>query len=380
MSDSRILITGGAGFIGTHLTFALSKQRIRPIIVDCLDPQVHGNTTTFPASLLELADCLIGDITDAQIWNDLGKQYPDIDTVIHLAALTGTGQSMFDCSRYDRVNSGGTATLAESIALKAGGGFGRVSQVILASSRAVYGEGAYFCESCSKEYFPELRDAASMASKQWQPICPDCSNKMNAVLTPEYAIQHPASFYGVTKAVQEQYLNLILGQTDVSVTCLRFQNVYGPGQSLKNPYTGVIGVFYSNLKSDRPIDIFEDGEVTRDFVYVTDVVDSIMKSIGVNYCGAINVGTGQFTRLFDVATTLKSILSSNSTIGVNGNYRLGDIRHNAADISLAKDILGFQPITSLDGGLAEYCKWAENEEPLSMTAVAKAADDIRSRS
>ncbi len=378
-SDGTLLITGGAGFIGTWLTRALSEKGIRPVIVDNLLPQVHGESPKFSSELTGLADCIQLDVSQPETWVEIGSRYPNVAQIVHLAALTGTGQSMFDIGNYDRVNTGGCAVLAEAVLLKSGGGFQSTRQVVVSSSRAVYGEGAYHCNICNVNEYPNLRTEKDLTAARWNPVCPKCGTALETIPTPEDAPHRPASFYGLTKSVQESYLQMLLRSASVELTTLRFQNVYGPGQSLRNPYTGVIGVFYSRMLQNLPIDIFEDGDVTRDFVYVTDIVDSILRSLEFGKPGVFNVGSGKYTRLMYLAELLRGLLNSSSDISVNGHFRVGDIRHNAADIRAIQSDLGFIPRVSLEEGIKNYVQWAASEEPLTEAETGKALLDFRHR-
>jgi dTDP-L-rhamnose 4-epimerase len=375
-----VLISGGAGFIGTHLARALQGRVNRIVILDSLLPQIHGQHDEFPEDLQSMADCHLGDVRDLKTWYQLGERYPDISTVVHLAALTGTGQSMYAVKEYDSVNCGGTATMLEALLGRQNGrsAFPRLNRVVLASSRAIYGEGAYSCR-CSPATlrYPVQRSADQLARGEWNFHCPDCEQCLSPVRTTEAAPAQPTSFYGVTKLVQEQYTRTMLTSAGVGYTILRFQNVFGPGQSLKNPYTGVIGVFYSNIVRGLPIDVYEDGEVTRDFVYVSDVASSIQKAILSDVSGTFNIGTGEFTRLKDIALWLCEALGREVPIGCKGAFRVGDIRHNAAELRHAMEGLAYSPAVSVRDGLRHYAEWASMQTPLEETAIVAAAEEIQ---
>lgn len=374
-----ILITGGAGFIGTHLTRALQGQAEKIVLLDNLLPQVHTGQA-FPLTSQHLAACITGDVRDLNVWKTLVSHHPDIDTIIHLAALTGTGQSMYALRDYDSVNCGGTATLLEAILDRQNGNlFPNLKRVVLASSRAIYGEGAYHCpeDALGVLHYPPQRTAEQMARKQWGFLCPTHGREMEPVPTPEDAPPQPASFYGINKLVQEQYLRTMLGAAGMEHTILRFQNVFGPGQSLKNPYTGVIGVFYSNIMRGNPLDIYEDGNITRDFVYVTDVVDAVIQSIAEQVSGTFNIGSGEFTQLADVARWLCDALDRQVPLTNKGAYRVGDIRHNAADLSRAQTQLHYQPRVTAREGLRRYVEWAQQETPMDAATIEAAQSALQ---
>lgn len=377
---AKVLITGGAGFIGTYLTRAL-KDRAEVVLIDNLLPQVHAGRQEFPEELQEMATCITGDVRDREVWNRIALEHPDIDTIVHLAALTGTGQSMYDIREYDSVNCGGTATMLEAILDKREPSkcLSKVRRVILASSRAIYGEGAY---RSTKDmdgllYYPQQRTAEQLAASKWGFPAPDGSGDMEPVQTTEDAPPQPTSFYGVTKLVQEQYVRTMLTAAGIEHTILRFQNVFGAGQSLKNPYTGVIGVFYSNIVGGRPLSIYEDGEITRDFVYVTDVVSAVVKSIFAEKCGTYNIGSGEFSKLTDVAKWLCEALGREVPMNYDGAYRVGDIRHNAADLSRAHAELNYSPEVSVKEGLRRYVEWASQETPMNAETIATAANALK---
>jgi dTDP-L-rhamnose 4-epimerase len=372
---ATILITGGAGFIGTHLTHALHAQGDKVIMLDNLLPQVHKEQA-FSPELRDLAECVTGDVRDLTAWSRLAADHPDINVIVHLAALTGTGQSMYALREYDSVNCGGTATLLEAVLdRRQGNAFPNLRRVVLASSRAIYGEGAYRCplDREGELRYPPQRTAEQLAQGRWGFFCPEHGAEMAPVATPESAPPQPASFYGINKLVQEQYIGTMLTAAGIAHTMLRFQNVFGPGQSLKNPYTGVIGVFYSSIMQGRALDIYEDGEITRDFVYVTDVVNALVKSITGEANGVFNIGSGEFTRLADVARWLCEALEREVPIGSCGAYRVGDIRHNAADLGRAQTALGYHPQVSARDGLRAYVHWAQSETPMDAATLDNAS-------
>lgn len=378
---NTVLITGGAGFIGTHLVDALQGQAVKIVLVDNFLPQVHKGRDTFSKDLQAKAICIVGDIREAAVWKQIAASHPDIDTVVHLAALTGTGQSMYALRDYDAVNCGGTAALLEALLdrREPAHTFANLQNVILASSRAVYGEGAYHDPGNASTgiLYPAPRSAEQLARQAWGFHSADGARELEPTPTPEDAPAQPNSFYGVTKLVQEQYIRTMLAAAGIPHTLLRFQNVFGPGQSLKNPYTGVIGVFYSNIVGGRGLDIYEDGNVTRDFVYVTDVVAAIVAAIQHPVSGTYNIGSGRFTRLREVGQWLCEALGREVPITCKGMYRVGDIRHNAADIRRAQAVLHYAPLVSVQEGLHRYVAWAQTETPMDAATIAAADEELR---
>ena len=378
---STILITGGAGFIGTHLTRVLYAQGKRIVLLDNLLQQVHKGSDRFPKELEQRAVCVVGDVRDPAVWKTLAADFPDCQTIVHLAALTGTGQSMVALREYDSVNCGGTATMLEALLDRQEGHarFPNLKRVVLASSRAIYGEGAYHIPGTPEDelHYPPQRAAEQLAQRKWGFLSPDGTQEMEPVPTPEEAPPQPTSFYGVTKLAQEQYVRAMLTAAGVGHTILRFQNVFGPGQSLNNPYTGVIGVFYSNIVGGRALDIYEDGNISRDFVYVSDVAAAIVQAITGEVSGTFNVGSGVFTRLADVARWLCEALDRRVPISCRGAYRVGDIRHNAADLRRARAELGYAPQISVREGLRRYVAWAQHETPMEEAVIQAAAEELQ---
>jgi dTDP-L-rhamnose 4-epimerase len=350
----NILITGGAGFIGSHLAKALSAQGHRITLFDTLSEQVHGPNAHFPPELREVAKCVLGDIGDRET---LAREIEDQEVILHLAAETGTGQSMYAVQRYASVNLQGTATLLDIIVNSRPK---RLRKLVVASSRAIYGEGKYRCEAHGIVY-PKSRSVQSMSDGRFEPECPACGQPVQALPTSEDAPCMPSSFYGLTKQVQEQMV-LMFGLTlGLDAIALRYQNVYGPGQSLSNPYTGLLAVFSNLVRQGKPLNIFEDGQETRDFVYIDDVVDATAACLLPEVRGihALNVGSGIRTTVLEVASAIKSYFKSDVPVHISGSFRVGDIRHNAADISRLHALTAFQPKWRFMDGLIEFLKWTE---------------------
>jgi len=350
----NILITGGAGFIGSHLAKALSAQGHKITLFDTLSEQVHGPNARFPSGLREVARCVLGDIGNREI---LAPEIEDQEVILHLAAETGTGQSMYAIQRYAYANLQGTATLLDIIVNSRPT---RLRKLVVASSRAIYGEGKYRCETHGVVY-PKSRSVQSMSDGRFEPECPNCGLAAQALPTSEDAPCMPSSFYGLTKQVQEQMV-LMFGLTlGLDAIALRYQNVYGPGQSLSNPYTGLLAVFSNLVRQGKPLNIFEDGQESRDFVYIDDVVDATTACLLPEVRGihSLNVGSGIRTTVLEVASSIKSYFRSDVPIQITGSFRVGDIRHNAADISRLQALTAFQPKWRFKDGLIEFLKWTE---------------------
>jgi dTDP-L-rhamnose 4-epimerase len=351
----RVLITGGAGFIGSRLALKLANLSYSVTVFDNLSPQVHTSKPQESRLLRSLqgnARFIQGDVTNRE---DLARALIDQDVVVHLAAETGTGQSMYEIERYCRVNVGGTALLLDILTNTKGS----VSRVVIASSRSVYGEGKYFSSELGPVY-PAHRSSAEMARGDFEIKHPGCSERLIAVATDETSKLHPSSVYGITKLTQEQLVMTVCPTIGVSPVAFRYQNVYGPEQSLSNPYTGILSIFANLIMSGKAINVFEDGLESRDFVYVDDAVDATI--LGIERAEAaneiFNVGSGQPVSVRAVADTLLRQIGIKVPVHVTGNFRVGDIRHNFASLQKINELLGFTPRYAFETGIALYCAWA----------------------
>ena len=370
---TKILVTGGAGFIGRRLTSCLQSAGQRVRWLDNLDPQVHGaEAAGNPDYCSPANEMVLGDVRVREDWQ---RALEDIDAVIHLAAQTGTAQSMYRVADYTDVNIGGTGLLWEILANDRT----RVKQVVVASSRAVYGEGAYRCLARCGLVVPEPRSRSQLQSGEWEPRCPICGGEARPVATPEASAPQPASLYACTKLAQES-LSLTMGRAlGVSTVVLRLQNVYGPGQSLRNPYTGIISIFSNQMRQNLPVNIYEDGSESRDFVYVDDVADVCALALSLERSPVlVNVGSGYPTRLIDLAHSLLNTWGSTSAMTVSGDYRIGDIRHNWADNTLLKQYLPDWQPTPLRVGLEKFVQWAKTEAEFADYSQI-ATDELRTR-
>ena len=356
----NVLVTGGAGFIGSNITLKLLDKGYQVTVLDSLSEQIHGlqpsSTSPLYKKIKDKVKFIKGDVCCRDDWE---KALDNIDYVIHLAAETGTGQSMYEIKKYVDTNIGGTALLLDILTNT----HHHVKRVVVAESRAIYGEGKYRCPLCGDVYPLERKDE-DMAKGDFECKCPKCGRNVNLVATTEDSAIHPSSVYGIAKQVQGQLVHLVCKAIGVESVSFRYQNVYGPGQSLSNPYTGILSIFSTQIKNHHGLNIFEDGKETRDFVYIDDVADATILGMEVPEANGhvFNIGTGTAIDVLTVAQTLCDKYKIHVPIKISGNYRLGDIRHNFADISLARKILGFKPKWSFSDGISEFAKWVNEQE------------------
>ena len=357
MSGKTVLLTGGAGFIGSHLAAALVERGHRVRVLDALDPQVHGAGPRRPSP--HGVEMIRADILDEQA---LTRCLDGAEVVFHQAAAVGVGQSMYEPAAYTRVNSLGTALLMEKIA-KPGS---RVEKVVVASSMSIYGEGRYRCPACGPSA-PDLRGRTRLLAGKWEPECPRCGKDLDPLPTDEGKPLGPTSVYGVTKRSQEETV-LVMGRCyGIPAVALRYFNVYGPGQALSNPYTGVAAIFSSRLLNGKPPCIYEDGEQGRDFVHVSDIVQAnllAMERSEGDY-RALNVGTGVLTSVRELVRGLIQRLAPEDGVRprILGTFREGDIRHCYADITEIRTRLGYEPKVPLELGFDDLAAWARTQEP-----------------
>lgn len=351
LDGARVFITGGAGFIGSRLTRALVKRGAEVVVFDNLLPQVHGPSPSIdiPARLVR------GDVRDAEALAEaLGQAAPTI--VVHLAAETGTGQSADEPTRYVDVNVGGTARLIEAMkALKT-----PPSRVLLAATRAVYGEGLY-ARADGTALVPQPRRSADMAAGVFD-AHDENGETLAPLATPETAPPMPGSVYGASKLMQEYLLQQV--PAPWRSAALRLQNVYGPGQSLRNPYTGVLSIFCQQAMNGQTLNIFEDGEIYRDFIFVDDVVSAFVAAcVNDAVLGhVVNVGTGEPTSILAAAKSiLRHLGLDEDSVRISGAYRAGDVRYAVADVSRAGALLGWKAEVSFDEGAGRLADWAQAE-------------------
>jgi len=362
-----ILITGGAGFIGSNLAIKLVAKGYNVTVLDNLSPQIHGDnpkkTSPLYNSIMGKVAFIEGTVTSRKDWE---KCLVGQDIVVHLAAETGTGQSMYEIEKYTNINIGGTALLLDVLTNTKH----KIEKVIIASSRAIYGEGKYCCSEHGIVY-PSAREDIDMSKKDFECKCPECKSNVSMCPTSECSRIHPTSIYGITKQNQEQMVMMICPMLGIPSLAFRYQNVYGPGQSLQNPYTGILSIFSTCLINNKPINIFEDGMESRDFIYIDDVVNATIAGIESDSTESlsINVGTGISTTVLTVANMLKNLYDSDSEIKISGNYRLGDIRHNNADIALLKEVLHYNPIVNFDDGIFQFADWVKNHGEINTNSL-----------
>jgi len=367
----KIIITGGLGFIGITLARKLLTLEHEVTLLDNLSVQIHGHLPV--VSIPDGARVVRMDISEIADRYDL---IDGVDAVFHLAAETGTAQSMYQMSHYTRVNCDGTSALLEAIAKCPR----RPKQVVLASSRSIYGEGAYTFADAPGPLVPALpRSREDLEVRRWEPV--DASGRLlSPIPTPENLPFAPGSVYAATKASQELLLSSASIALGVRAIIFRFQNVYGEGQSLRNPYTGIISIFFNRARQGLHIPVYEDGLESRDFVHISDVVDALVASLETTLPNGIvlNVGAGVPTSVSDLALTLLKVSGLDVPVRVTGQYRLGDIRHCFADLSQIFKYLGFAPKMSIEDGLRKFCKWAATQ-PIHEDRSSQAETELKER-
>lgn len=355
----RILITGGAGFIGSNIALKLIEKGYTVTVLDNLSPQIHGTdpeaSSPLYNSIKDKVRFVRGSVTSRDDWS---TALEGVEAIIHLAAETGTGQSMYEIQKYTDINIGGTSLMLDMLTNTSH----NVKKVIVAASRAIYGEGRYRCP-VHGEVYPLARKDEDMSRGDFGCKCPVCGADVELLATTEESKIHPTSVYGITKQVQEQLVMCVCPTIGIAPVAYRYQNVYGPGQSLSNPYTGILSIFSTRIKNENPINIFEDGRETRDFVYIDDVAEATILGLEREQANghAFNVGTGVETDVLTVANTLIEKYGIEVPVSVSGNYRLGDIRHNYADITQARTLLGFEPKWSFSDGIAQFARWVDRQ-------------------
>ena len=350
----KIVITGGLGFIGLGLCRRLLELGHDVALIDSLSPQIHGEVPRVSAP--DGARAVRIDVRELASRADL---FEGVGVVFHLAAETGTGQSMYQIARYVSVNELGTAAMLEAIAKCDK----RPHQVVLASSRSVYGEGAYVSSNALDRLVqPAPRTKEQLIAGSWEPLGTG-GEPLRAIATPETLLFAPSSVYAATKAAQELLINSAAAALGFRSTVFRFQNVYGEGQSLQNPYTGIISIFFNRARQGLDIPVYEDGLESRDFVHISDIVSALTSSLDADLASGVvmNLGSGAPTSMLTLANSLLSAAGIEVPIRVTGQYRVGDIRHCYADLTRARQWLGFEPRVSLDEGLRRFCAWANGE-------------------
>ncbi|MGK5057729.1 NAD-dependent epimerase/dehydratase family protein [Janthinobacterium sp. LB2P49] len=372
----NILITGGAGFIGSNLALHLIGLGHEITILDNLSQQIHGvnpeESSPLYKSVKNKVRFVAGTVCDEAAWREV---LPGQDAVVHLAAETGTGQSMYEIKRYVDINIGGTGLMLDFLANTKH----QVKKVVVASSRSIYGEGKYYSPALGIIY-PGARKDKDMQVGRFEPLCPQTGEPLELLATDEESKIHPSSVYGITKQNQEQMVMTVCSSLGIGATALRYQNVYGPGQSLSNPYTGILSIFSTRIKNGNDLNIFEDGKESRDFVFIDDIVAATTLALTKEEANGevFGIGAGVATNVLTVAQTLVQHYGIEVPIKVTGAYRLGDIRHNYADLSKSNRLLGFQPKVTFSEGIARFTAWV-NEQAIQADAYDASIAEMKLR-
>lgn len=366
----KVLITGGAGFIGKYLLARLPADA-EVVVVDSLDDQIHKQGKEFPPEVAARAVCVHADVCDGDHYAAAAE---GTDVVVHLAAQTGTGQSMYEMSRYVRQNADGTARLLEVIhALKR-----KPRRIILASSRAVYGEGA-FGDPQNPVSSPGRRVADLEAGRFG--VYDAQGRELPPLKMQEDHPLRPTSVYGLTKLWQEQLVENYAHSVGLDYLIFRFQNVYGPGQELRNPYTGIMGIFVNATSQGQPIELFEDGNISRDFVLVDDIASAVAR--GITHAGALNtylnVGSGQGTNLWQLVEHIARATGKTTKVTCSGRFRIGDVRYAVADMRHYEQLFGPWKPTSLEEGLRRYVDWYLTQKPVEQQLLESSLKEMEAK-
>ncbi|MBN1667391.1 MAG: SDR family NAD(P)-dependent oxidoreductase [Anaerolineales bacterium] len=367
----KVLITGGAGFVGSHTADLLLKQGYQVRVLDNLDPQVHGEQAEIPTYLDKRIEFQYGDVRDRQ---KLKTALNGVQAVIHLAAAVGVGQSMYEIYRYVDYNSLGGAMLLNILANEEH----TIQKMVVASSMSVYGEGEYRCNQCGPVY-PKLRLFEQLEARQWEMLCPHCGALAAPVPTSEAKPLFPTSVYAITKRDHEEMF-LTVGQSyRIPTVALRYFNIYGSRQALSNPYTGVAAIFSSRLLNHNPPVVFEDGLQSRDFTHVSDIAQANLLALEKETASyqVFNIGTGRPLTILDAGNILCEQLDPQQKPVVLNQFRAGDIRHCYADIRQAREKLGYAPRVKFEDGIGELVAWVQEQQ--ANDQVAKATEQLTQR-
>jgi len=352
----KILVTGGAGFIGSFLVDALVERGQDVRIYDALVPQVHGPEQAPPPYLNATAELVVGDVRDR---DSLARALEGVDVVYHLAAAVGVGQSMYQIQYYTDMNSLGGAVLLDILA----NAKHHVRKIVVASSMSIYGEGKYECDEHGIVY-PRLRSEDQLKARQWEMRCPHCQREVQPLPTDEDKPLYPTSIYAITKRDHEEMFLSTGVAYGIPAVALRFFNTYGPRQALSNPYTGVMAIFSGRLLNQQPPIIYEDGQQSRDFIHVRDIVQGLLLAMErpeADY-QVFNLGTGLPTSVLEIAEMLSEHLTGGEIKPeIRNQFRAGDIRHCYADVTAARRLLGFEPSISLADGLEDLLAWVREQ-------------------
>lgn len=371
----NVLITGGAGFIGSNLALQLISKGYSITVLDNLSTQIHTEDPENSSLYLSIKDkvkFIKGTVTER---NDWLKAIDGQDMIVHFAAETGTGQSMYEIERYTNVNISGTALLLDILANSTH----TIKRILIASSRSIYGEGKYYSEEYA-EVYPTHRNEADMKNGDFEVKYKDSKSQLRLCATDENSKIHPSSVYGITKQVQEQLIMTVCPTIGIEPVAMRYQNVYGPGQSLSNPYTGILSIFSNLILNGQGINIFEDGKESRDFVFIDDVVEATILGLEVPEAAneVFNVGFGEPTDVLAISKILIENYGKEVPIKVTGNFRIGDIRHNYADLSKINKVLGFKPKYDFKAGSEKFCNWVKQQK-IPGTKYQESLEEMRAK-
>jgi dTDP-L-rhamnose 4-epimerase len=364
----KTLVTGGAGFIGSHLVRSLLERGDEVVVLDSLEPQVHGDT---PPNLPASVELVVGDVGDRAAADHALR---GVDRVVHLAAAVGVGQSMYEIARYTERNTMATARFLERVVAQRP----MPVKLVVASSMSIYGEGEYACDEHGR-MAPGPRPEEQLLTRSWELTCDRCGNELRPVGTSEAKALIPTSIYAITKRDHEEFSIVTGAAYGIPAVALRFFNVYGPGQALSNPYTGVAAIFASRLLNRRAPIVFEDGRQSRDFIHVSDIVRGIVLALESDRAAghAVNLGTGVPTTVAEVAHVIASGLGLEIEPELNGQYRAGDIRHCRADVTRARELLGFEARVSFAEGMGELLEWLRGQH--AVDRVDDATSELAAR-
>ncbi|HWG36892.1 MAG TPA: NAD-dependent epimerase/dehydratase family protein [Terriglobales bacterium] len=375
----RVLITGGAGFLGSHLADRLLTAGYRVRLLDNLDPQVHPHGP--PRYLPPEAELCVGSVLDADA---VDRVLTGVTAVVHFAAVVGVGQSMYQIARYSQVNLQGTAVVLEAMLRRQRQLGSGLERLLIAGSMSVYGEGRYWCEKCQHLRAPSRRELAQLRAQRWEPSCSICGGDLEPRPTDEQKPPELGSIYALTKYMQEEMCLLFGRSYGLAATALRFFNTYGPRQALSNPYTGVAAVFAAELLAGRPPQVFEDGGQLRDLVSVHDVTAACQLALESDHAAdrVFNIASGQTLTVAALARRLAEALKAAIPPTITGRFRLGDARHCVADIRAAQQVLGFHPWVGLDEGMRELAAWLRSQtavthEDFRVGAQARATAELQ---
>lgn len=371
----NVLITGGAGFIGSNLALKLIQKGYKITVLDNLSKQIHGEnpqvTSPLFKSIKDQVTFIEGTVTSREDWK---KALENQHIIVHFAAETGTGQSMYCIEKYTEVNIQGTAIMLDLLA----NSIHTVEKIVIASSRSIYGEGKYKHPDLGIVY-PSHRKEKDMLEGNFELTYND-TKKLELLATDEDSKIHPSSVYGITKQNQEQMIMTVCPTIGIAPVGFRYQNVYGPGQSLSNPYTGILSIFSTQIRNNNPIQIFEDGKETRDFVFIDDVIAATILGIEKEEANGhvFNVGTGVATDVLEVANSLIKAYNINVPVTITGRFRLGDIRHNYADLTKINERLGFEPKVYFKEGIEKFSSWVLQQE-IQEDNLSKSLEEMKNK-